>query len=184
MRAPLVDDLDTGGGTCFEPASSPRLNVNVIHTSEEGTVAALAAAARLAKDLCANIRLLAAEVVPFHFSLDRPHVPPEFMERRLYRLVCDAGISDEELTIQVSLCRSPKPALESLLVPHSLLVIGAGAHWWNRRERRMVRWLQQLGHRVITVNAADGRRTRPQMDRGRQAAYYRSLDLFELIDRR
>jgi hypothetical protein len=184
LGAAILDDLGAGGGKGFEPASPFRLHVSVIHTSEEGTLAALAAAARLAKNLCAQIRLVAAEVVPIHFSLERPHVPAEFMEHRLSRLACNAGIDEEELTVQVLLCRSPKLALSSLLAPRSLLVIGRASRWWNWRERRLARWLQRLGHQVISVSAAEGRCLRPHMDRGRQAAFYRSLDLSELTDRR
>jgi hypothetical protein len=183
-RAAILDDLDVGVGNGFEPASPFRLHISVIHTSEAGTRAALAAAARLAKNLCAQIRLVAAEAVPIHFSLERPHVPAEFMEHRLSRLACDAGIDEEELTVQVSLCRSPKQALSSLLAPRSLLVIGDATRWWNWRERRMAAWLREVGHQVLTVNAAEGKRPSPRMDRGRQAAFYRSLDLVELTDRR
>jgi hypothetical protein len=182
MRAAILADLDTRNGQGFEPTSSPRLNVTVIHTSEEGTIAALAAAAQLAKNLCAHIRLLAPEVVPFHFSLARPHVTADFLEHRLYRLVCDAGIADEEVTVQVSLCRSSRRALAGLLAPHSLLVI-ASTHWW-RREQRMERWLRQQGHHVVSVGAADGKRQHADTDRGRQAAYYRSVGLLGLDDLR
>jgi hypothetical protein len=147
-------------------------------------VAALVAAAHLAKNLCTHIRSLAAEAGPIHFSLQRPHVTADFLERRLYRLICDAGIDGEEVTIQISLCRSPKRALVEMLVPSSLLVMAGSSHWWKRRERRMVRWLRQQGHQVIFVNAADGKRLRLDLDRGRQAMFYRSLDLYELGDRR
>ena len=86
-------------------------------------MAALVAAAHLAKNLCTHIRSLAAEAGPIHFSLQRPHVTGDFLERRLYRLICDAGIDGEEVTIQISLCRSPKRALVEMLVPSSLLVM-------------------------------------------------------------
>jgi hypothetical protein len=164
-----------GCGQGDDPTASGRLHVNVVHTSEEGTVAALAAAAHLAKDLCAHIRLVAAERVPIHFSLNRPHVSADFLEQRLCQFICDAGIGCEDVTIQVSLCRNPKRALAGLLAPHSLLVIAGNLPWWNRRECQVARWLRQQGHHVIFVNAADGKRSRPAFDRGRQAAFYRSL---------
>lgn len=175
-RSAVFDSLDTGWGQGFDSTSSARLNVTVIHTSEEGTVAALIAAAHLAKNLCGHIRLLAAETVPIHFSLERPHVSADFLAHRLYRLSADAGLCGEEVSIQISLCRSSKRALAELLVPHSLLIIGGNLSWWKRRECRISRWLRQQGHHVIFVNAADGNRPHLDVDRGRQAAFYRSLD--------
>jgi hypothetical protein len=170
----IIDSVDTGRGQRFDSTSSARLHVTVIHTSEEGTVAALAAAAHLAKNLCAHIRLLAAEAVPIHFSLQRPHVPADFLEGRLCRLISDAGLCGEDVTIQLSLCRSSKRALAELLAPRSLVVIAENLHWWERRECRTARWLRRQGHHVIFVNAA-GKRPHPDLDRGRQAAFYRSL---------
>jgi hypothetical protein len=176
-RSATLDRLDDAGwGQGVEPTSSSRLHVIVVHTSEEGTVAALATAAHLAKNLCAQIRLVAAEAVPIHFSLERPHVSADFLKRRLYRLVCDAGIGDEEVIVQVLLRRSRKRALVDLLAPHSLLVIGGVSRWW-KEECRMARWLREQGHHVIFVNAADAKCRHPDLDRGRQAAFFRMLDL-------
>ena len=176
-RSAILDRSDDAGwGRGFEPTSSSRLHVIVVQTSEEGTVAALAAAAHLAKNLCAQIMLVAAEAVPIHFSLERPHVSADFLKRRLYRLICDAGIGDEEVTVQVLLRRSRKRALVDLLVPRSLLVIGGVSHWW-KQECRMARWLKQRGHHVIFVNAADAKHWHPDLDRGRQAAFFRTLEL-------
>jgi hypothetical protein len=91
------------------------------------------------------------KIVPIHSSLERPHVPVWFLERRLYALASEAGIVDEEFTIRALLCRSRRMCLMATLEPHSL--IGADMHWRRARDRRLAEWLHAQQHQAIVVPA-------------------------------
>jgi hypothetical protein len=147
---------------------TPLLRVNVIATTEIGTIAALRTAARLAANLGAQITLIATDVVPWQLPLQRPSVPVAFLERMLYRLVCTAGIVEEEIRIQLWLCRDQRDTLRTILRPHSLVVVGEKNRWWFRRERNLEKFLTKLGHQVISVKP--GRRTRATKSRSAQSA--------------
>jgi hypothetical protein len=177
-RLPTIEITlgDSGAGADLAHSYDSQLRVIVVRTTQEGTVAALRAAGKLSRNLCARIELLAPEVVPMHFSLHRPHVPVWFLERRLYEWVHEAGIADEDFSIRTCLCRSRKLALIDALMPHSLVVIGADARWWNPRDRMLVRWLRNDGHQVIEVPADPRKRPDPKQDRGRLAQYIRVLE--------
>jgi hypothetical protein len=174
------DLFDHGAYPHISEGADARLYVNVIRTSEQGTLAALRSAAKLSKDLCGQIVLLAPEIVPFHFALERPHVPAWFLQLRLYLLAGKAEILDEDFEIRVHMCRSRRAFLSQALAPHSLIVIGAESRGWNLRNRRLVRWLRAQRHQVITV-PADRRKPSPsKLDRGRLAQYLRVRQIEEL----
>ena len=132
---------------------APQMRVNVIATTETRPIAALRAAADLAASLGAQITLIAIEVVPWQLPLQRPPVPVAFLERKLYRLVCEAGIVEEEVRIQLCLCRYQRDTLCKVVRPHSLVVIGGQNRWWLRRERNLDKFLTSLGHQVIFAEA-------------------------------
>ena len=168
--------LDVGSGSCVpvDDDSDHRLRVAVVFTTPEGTVAALRAAAGLSKHLSAGITLFVAEAVPIHFSLDRPHVPIDFLERRSWDLIREAGIIDEEVNVEIRLCRNRMQTLRSMLARNSLVVIGGRNRWWRRTERRLGDSLQRLGHHTILVDACPSSRT---IHPGRQAAFLRALEM-------
>jgi hypothetical protein len=165
-RGPVVDD------------ANHYLRVAVVFTTPEGTVAALRAAADLSINLATRITLFVAEVVPIHFSLDRPHVPIDFLQRRTWALVSEAGITDEEVRIQICLCRNRRQTLRSMLARHSLVVIGGRNQWWRRAERRLRNSLHKLGHHVIMVETKNKSWRRTSL--GRQAAFLRALEIMEM----
>ena len=96
---------DSSATSIAASVGGPRLRVNVIATTEKGTIAALRTAAGLAADLGAQITLIGIEVVPRQLPLQRPPVPVAFLERKLYSLVHEAGILEKEVRIQLCLCR-------------------------------------------------------------------------------
>jgi len=166
------------GAQTPEPRSDAEheLQVRVIYTTPEGTVAALRAAGDLATNLQASITLVVAEPVPMHFSLERPHVPVDFLERHNWALISEAGLLDHPVDIKICLCRNARQALKQVLGAHSLIVIGGGAHWWNRAERKLANWLSRLGHHVIFVNAKGYAFHTKREFPGRQEAFLRTLD--------
>jgi hypothetical protein len=132
---------------------APQLRVNVIATTEARTIAALRTAAGLATNLGAQITLIAVEIVPWQLPLHRPPVPVVFLERKLYGFVCEAGIVEEEVRIQLCFCHDQRDALRKVVRPHSLVVIGGQNRWWLRRERNLEKFLTSLGHQVIFAEA-------------------------------
>jgi hypothetical protein len=147
---------------------TPQLRVNVIATTEIGTIAALRTAASFAANLGAQITLIATEVVPWQLPLQKPSVPVALLERMLYGLVCKARIVEEEIRIQLCLCRDQRDTLRTILRPHSLVVIGEKSRWWLGREQNLKKFLTKLGHQVISVRP--GRRTGARESRSAQSA--------------
>ena len=132
--------------TAGEP--NAKLNISVVFTSVDATLAALRAAARLASSLSAQITLLVPQVVPFPVPLESPPVLLDWNEKR-FRVI--AAESPVETTVQIYLCRDRLDALEIVLVPRSLVVIGSRRRWWPTPERRLARHLRRSGHEVIVT---------------------------------
>jgi hypothetical protein len=170
----ISEPFDGDGQVDTDSSSDSRLRITVLHTSPEGTVAALEAAANLARSLGGQIDVQVHEPVPIHFSLRRPHVPAAFLEQRLLAIISAAGISTDEISIHVWLCRNQKQSLADTLAPRSLIVIGGATGWWNRRERSLARWLRAEGHQIILVPAIRKHCSDSKLDRGRLATYLRS----------
>jgi len=141
---------------CLKPSSSDsgsRLKVTVIFTTPEGTLAALRTAQDLARNLGLQISLVIAQVVSFHFPLERPDVSIDLLKQRSLALVSKSDIEAEQVNIELYFCRDRKQCLQRILVPNSVVVIGARKHWWARPERKLEEFIRSLGHRVISVDA-------------------------------
>src|SRR5215470_10777867 len=130
--------------TAGEPA--PGLNISVVFTSVDATLAALKEAARLACSLSARITLLVPQVVPYPLPLESPPVLLDWNERRFRVIATESAV---ETTVQIYLCRDRLDALGVVLLPHSLVVVGARRRWWPTAERRLARQLRRSGHEVI-----------------------------------
>ena len=130
------------------------LEVAVVHTTREGTLAALRSAGNLAKDLGARIALVAPLAVPFRLPLDRPTISTEFVQARHKALIAEADLGGEDVDIQIWICRNPREALAQILAPGSLVVLGGKGRWYLSQEQRLGRFLARLGHHVIFVDAA------------------------------
>ena len=74
-----------------EGPGSGRLEVNVIFTDPQATMAALETAGSLARDLGACIQVRAAIAVPYTLPVDKPQVSVEFIENLLCGLVSRAA---------------------------------------------------------------------------------------------
>ena len=136
---------DVAPETAIE-ADGRNLEVNVVFTKPEATLAALKTARDLARGLSAQIRLLVMLVVPYPLSLDRPPVSVAFAARRAKSLASKAAT---DMRIELYLCREWRQTLQVLLKPGSTLVIGGKKRWWPTPERRLARWLKASGHQVI-----------------------------------
>jgi hypothetical protein len=132
------------------PAAEPpsgRLNISVLFTSVESTLAALKEAALLANCLGARITLLVLQAVPYGLALENPPVLLEFSENR-FRVI--ANHSPVETSVQIYLCRDKVQTLASVLNPGSLVVLGGRRRWWwPTRDQALARELRRSGHEVI-----------------------------------
>jgi len=126
--------------------SESRLNVDVVFTSVEPTLAALKKAGALASRLNGRITLVVPQIVPYPLPLKTPPVLIEFNERR-FRII--ASESPVETTVRIYLCRDPLETLAAVLQPHSVVVVGGRRSWWPTAEKRLARKLRRVGHEVI-----------------------------------
>ena len=122
------------------------MEIVVLHTTIAETLAALKAAAHLAQGLSARIRLLVLEVVPYPLPLDHPDVTLPFTHRRFRTLAENTSI---ETTVDLHLVRDRKKLLESILEPHSVVVMGAHRRWWPTATSRLAKRLERAGHQVV-----------------------------------
>ena len=123
-----------------------RLNVAVIFTSVQSTLAALKKAGALANRLSGRITLVVPQVVPYPLPLTSPPVLLDWNEKR-FRVI--AGESPVETTVQIYLCRDRLETLTAVLSPRSLVVVGGPKRWWPTAEKRLTRTLRRAGHEVI-----------------------------------
>jgi hypothetical protein len=124
-----------------------KLNISVIFTSVESTLAALRKAASLAASLGARITILAPQIVPYPLPLESPPVLLDWNERR-FRVI--ASESPVETTVRLYLCRDDVEALKGALRPRSVVVIGGRKRRWPfTREKRLAATLRRAGHEVI-----------------------------------
>ena len=142
LLSPGVGDLGQHAG--HKPVS--RLQVTVVFTSVDATIAALKRAGSLAGYLTTSITLIVAQVVPYPLPLNSPPVLLEFNERR-FRAI--AGATSAETTVRLYLCRDRWETLKSVLRPNSLIVVGGRRKWWDTEEKRLVGRLRRAGHDVI-----------------------------------
>ena|SRR5579871_334100 len=128
------------------PLPDSSLNVSVIFTGVAETLAALRRAAALAAELNARVTLFVLQVVPYPLPVTSPPVLLEFNERR-FRLIAETA--RVETVVLIYLCREPQTAIEAVLPPRSLIVIGGRKHWWPTREAALARRLRRAGHEVV-----------------------------------
>jgi hypothetical protein len=132
--------------TLEQQVEAPLLNVTVLFTSVQGTMAALRKAGTLANQLGGHITLMVPEVVPYHLPLNKPAVVHDWNERRFQVMAAESPV---QTTVRFYLCRDQDEMLASVLKPHSVVVIGGKKHWWPTSESRLAKRLRRLGHEVI-----------------------------------
>ncbi len=125
-----------------------KLDITVLFTSVELTVAALRRAGELASRLNGRITLVVPQIVPYPAPLTSPPVLVEFNERR-FRII--AAESPVETSVQIYLCRDPRATIESVLAPRSIVVIGVRRRWWPTAAQRLAGRLRRAGHEVVVT---------------------------------
>jgi hypothetical protein len=128
------------------PETEQKLNIAVVFTSVEATLAALKEAGRLADSLHARVELIVPQVVPYPLPLQSPPVLIDFNEKR-FRII--ASQSPVETIVRIYLCRDAAETLPKVLRRGSLVVMGGRHRWWPTREKAMARILRKAGHEVV-----------------------------------
>ena len=154
IRLPIrLDAQSDKGPIIWKPTASAwedrKLEVNVIFTTTQGTLAALRLAGQYARDLRGRISILVTQVVPYPLPLENPPVAPEFTTQRYRTLAADQRI---ETRVEVYLCRDRRQVLLRALKPNSLVVIGGRKRWWPNREQALAKILRSHGHQVVLVD--------------------------------
>jgi hypothetical protein len=129
-----------------QPTTEAQLNVTVLFTSVDGTMAALRTAGTLASKLGGRITIVVPEIVPYHLPLNKPPVLHDWNEKRFRVLAAESSV---ETSVRFYLCRDEDEMLARKLKPHSLVVLGGQKHWWPTRASRLAGRLRKLGHEVI-----------------------------------
>ena len=136
----------------LEADRGSELEINVIFTDNEGTLAALKLAGELSCNLDARITLRALQVVPLPFPLTRPPVSIPFTRQRLLELARRGAQRGLEPAVHLYLCRDQQQVLSRVLKPRCLVIIGGKQRWWPTRESKLARMLQSKGHHVILAH--------------------------------
>jgi hypothetical protein len=123
-----------------------KLNIAVVFTSVDSTLAALKEAGDLANSLGARIKLVVPQVVPYPLPLETPPVLVEFNENR-FRVM--ASQSPVETSVHVYLCRDRFETLAAVLKPGSIVVLGGKKRWWPTNDERLARQLRREGYEVL-----------------------------------
>ena len=137
-------------------SAESRLQVKVVFTTGAGTVAALEAAGRLTRGLDAHFWIYAPLVVPRRVPLDQPLVDPDHVRRQLLEAL-SGFLTENDLHIEICLCRDQRECFEQMLPPGSLVFLGGRSSWRALRERRLEKLLRGLGHDVVFVTQSGGR---------------------------
>jgi hypothetical protein len=123
-----------------------RLNIAVVFTSLDSTLAALKEAGNLANSLGARITLVVPQVVPYPLPLENPPVAVLFNENR-FRVM--ASESPVETSVHIYLCRDRFETLTSVLKPGSIVVLGGRKRWWPTKDESLARQLRRAGYEVL-----------------------------------
>lgn len=132
--------------------------INVIHTDQHATAAALRRAAALARGLGMAIHVRAAITVPVRLAIDQSPVSVDFMRTLLCRLVQGLESDLAECRVHLYLCRNRSETLLRVLKPHSLVVIGTNRRLWSTAAARIAGELRAHGHDVALVDVKRRRR--------------------------
>ena len=135
--------------TCHrENVVGRELEITVIFTSTEATLAAIDRVGVLLSGLGGRISLVDAEIVPYPLPLDNPPVALDFTERRL---VAIANQSMFDVTVSMYLCRSRLEALLAVLKRSSIVIIGCGGCGRYMWEKKVAKELQKAGIQTILL---------------------------------
>jgi hypothetical protein len=121
-------------------------DVAVIFTAPSAMRETLRTAIALAGNLSATVTLVVPQVVPYPLPLDQSPKHSSFDEKRSRAL---AAWAPQVTAIQLCMGREADETIDSVLPPHSVVVIGGRRRWWRSRGERLARQLRRRGHDVL-----------------------------------
>jgi len=125
-----------------------KLEVSVLFTTPESTIAAVRRAATLLNGLEGRISLIDVQTIPYPLPFETPLVALDFIKQRLLAI---AGEIDLEIAVYVYLSRFRWETLAQVLRPGSVIVIGCRTNWWLGWEKKLARRLQRAGYSTVLV---------------------------------
>jgi hypothetical protein len=132
----------------FAQETDSKLDISVVFTSRDATLAALKEAGNLANNLGGRINLIVPQLVPYPLPLSDPPVRIDFNERRMRVIASNSRI---ETRVSIYLCRNLVETLQKILKPHSLVIVGSHKAWWPTAEKRLAAKLRTFGHQVVVT---------------------------------
>ena len=132
----------------FTEETDSKLDISVVFTSVDATLTALQEAGHLAASLRGRITLIVPQIVPYPLPVTSPPVLVDFNERRLRVIASNCRV---ETRVSIYLCRNALETLQTVLKPHSLVIIGSRKRWWPTAEKRLAAKLRHLGHQVVVI---------------------------------
>jgi hypothetical protein len=133
----------------YEAPQAPaarRIEIAVVFTDAPGGFAGMQLAVGLAQQLGACLKLFMPYEVHYSLPLEAPPVMREYLESQLHDLAAMTGMKVEA---QVCLCRDKKIALNQVLPPNSLIIVGGTKRWWPTPAQKLAQALEADGHHVI-----------------------------------
>jgi hypothetical protein len=130
----------------FAQDAASKIEISVVFTSLEGTLAALKEAGSMARALAGRITLIVPQIVPYPLPLASPPVLVDFNERRLRVIAAGCRV---ETRVTVYLCRDALQTLKSVLKPGSMVVVGSRKRLWPTPEKRLAAKLRRAGYEIV-----------------------------------
>ena len=127
-----------------------RIEIAVVFTDAPGGFAGMQLAEGLAQQLGASLKLIMPYEVHYSLPLEAPPVMTEYLESQLHDL---AAITGMKVEAQVCLCRDKRIALNQVLPPNSLIIVGGKKRWWPTPAQKLAQALEADGHHVIFAEA-------------------------------
>lgn len=118
----------------------------VLHTTPEGSRAALKKAAEMAKEVRARVRLVAPQVVPYPLPMVKGSNETDFTRRQCAALAAEIGV---EVHVDILLCRDREETAAAVVAPEALVLVGGQRHWWPTQEKKLVKGLRRQGRQVL-----------------------------------
>jgi hypothetical protein len=128
------------------------VNIHVVATTPSGTRAALAATATLGAGLTTRTTLLVPYVVPY---VQESYPPAELVAFALDRFRRIAHEIDEQIDVQICVCRPHDATLAPLLSPDATVLVGGKSRrYWPTAAQRLAAALTRNDYPVLFVEEA------------------------------
>lgn len=141
----------------YHSASRSSLELTVVFTTVRGTMAALATADGLARELNLSLTLLVPQVVPHRIPITRPPVAGDHTRQAVLSMISASALNADDISVQICLCRDRIECLKRWLGAGSIVLLGGRNQWRPTREQRLGRVLRAMGCVVVFADQEECR---------------------------